>query len=125
MRGSAAFRTGAAPGGALAPRWSKDRLWRAARAVPSLDLNFADSKSLTDGVTGQNLVTFTRASSGTFVGSDGVLRTAANDVPRFDHNPTTGESLGLLVEEARTNLLLNSATLSTQNVTVSAAAIPS
>jgi hypothetical protein len=30
------------------------------------------------------------------------------DVPRFDHNPTTGESLGLLVEEARTNLLLRS-----------------
>jgi hypothetical protein len=25
--------------------------------------------------------------------------------PRFDHNPATGESLGLLVEEARTNLL--------------------
>ena len=24
-------------------------------------------------------------------------------MPRFDHNPTTGESLGLLVEEARTN----------------------
>jgi hypothetical protein len=43
-------------------------------------------------------------------------------VPRFDHNPTTGESLGLLVEEQRTNLLLNSATLSTQNVTVTAAA---
>lgn len=45
-----------------------------------------------------------------------------NSAPRFDHNPTTGESLGLLVEEARTNLLLNSATLSTQNVTVTAAA---
>jgi hypothetical protein len=30
------------------------------------------------------------------------------DVPRFDHNPTTGESLGLLVEEQRTNLLLRS-----------------
>lgn len=25
--------------------------------------------------------------------------------PRFDHNPTTGESLGLFVEESRTNLL--------------------
>jgi hypothetical protein len=25
-----------------------------------------------------------------------------NSAPRFDHNPTTGESLGLLVEEART-----------------------
>jgi hypothetical protein len=45
-----------------------------------------------------------------------------NSAPRFDHNPTTGESLGLLVEEARTNLLLNSATLSTQLVTVAAAA---
>jgi len=31
-----------------------------------------------------------------------------NSAPRFDHNPTTGESLGLLVEEARTNLLLQS-----------------
>ena len=33
---------------------------------------------------------------------------AINSAPRFDHNPTTGESLGLLVEEARTNLLLRS-----------------
>jgi hypothetical protein len=37
-----------------------------------------------------------------------VLQTAATDVPRFDHNPTTGESLGLLVEEQRTNLLFRS-----------------
>jgi hypothetical protein len=76
--------------------------------VPSLDLRFADNKSLVDAVTGQSLVTFTRASSGTFVGSAGVLQTAATDVPRFDHNPTTGESLGLLVEESRTNLLVQS-----------------
>ena len=102
--------------------WLKDALWRRARAVPSLDLRFADNKSLVDSVSGQNLITFTRASSATFVGSDGTLQTAANNEPRFDHNPTTGESLGLLVEEQRTNLLLNSATLSTQNVTVTAAA---
>jgi hypothetical protein len=31
-----------------------------------------------------------------------------NSAPRFDHNPTTGESLGLLVEEARTNLIQQS-----------------
>jgi hypothetical protein len=31
-----------------------------------------------------------------------------NSAPRFDHNPTTGESLGLLVEEQRTNLLVRS-----------------
>ena len=28
-----------------------------------------------------------------------------NSAPRFDHDPVTGESLGLLVEEARTNLV--------------------
>jgi hypothetical protein len=76
--------------------------------VPSLDLRFADNKSLADAVTGASLVTFTRASSGTFVDSAGTLQTAATDVPRFDHNPVTGESLGLLVEEARTNLVLRS-----------------
>ena len=34
-----------------------------------------------------------------------VLQTAVAGVPRFDHNPTTFESLGLLVEEQRTNLV--------------------
>jgi hypothetical protein len=36
-----------------------------------------------------------------------------NSAPRFDHNPTTRESLGLLVEEARTNLVLQSEDFST------------
>ena len=90
------------------PGWAKDDLSRKARAVPSLDLRFADNKSLVDATTGSSLVTFTRASSGTYVDSAGVIQTAATDVPRFDHNPTTGESLGLLVEEQRTNLLVRS-----------------
>ena len=36
------------------------------------------------------------------------LMTAPSGTPRFDHNPVTGESLGLLIEESRTNLLLRS-----------------
>jgi hypothetical protein len=48
--------------------------------VPSLDLCFADTKSLVCATTGQNLVTHTRASSGTFVGSDGVLRSAVTNL---------------------------------------------
>ena len=73
--------------------------------TPSLDLNFAANKSLVDDISGNNLITFSRASTGTFVGSNGLIQTAASGVPRFDHNGATGGSLGLLVEEARTNLL--------------------
>jgi hypothetical protein len=174
-----------------------NQLWDLAGNRPSLDLPFADNKSLVDATTGANLVDFTRASSGTYVDSEGVIRTAVtnlllrseefettwgttnasiaantatapngtvtadtliedsttgghvvvqsisgapdntsftsscyckalqleqsttvgeyipttstiNSAPRFDHDPTTGESLGLLVEESRTNLLLRS-----------------
>ena len=39
-----------------------------------------------------------------------VLLTAGGNQPRFDCNPTTGESLGLLIEEQRTNINTYSAT---------------
>jgi hypothetical protein len=87
-----------------------------AEILPSLDLNFAAHKKL------DPRVTFTRASEGTYFDDEGVMQTADDDEARFDHDPATGESLGLLIEEARTNLLLNSATLATQDVTVTAAA---
>ena len=84
-----------------------------------LDLRFAQQKTL------DSRITFTRASSGTYVGSDGLIKTATTNEARFDHNPTTGESLGLLVEEQRTNLLLRSeefdnASWTQNNITVSA-----
>jgi len=46
----------------------------------SLDLQFADRKSLVDATTGQQLVDFTRASSGTYVGSDGLIKTAVTNL---------------------------------------------
>ena len=65
-------------------------------------------------------VTFTRASTATYFDSAGVMQTAAIDEPRVDYDPDTLELRGLLIEPQRTNLLLNSATLSTQSVTVTA-----
>jgi len=43
------------------------------------------------------------------------LQTAGNNVARFDHNPTTGESLGLLIEESRTNVATYSEDFSNAN----------
>ena len=66
---------------------------------PSLDLRFALAKKL------DPRITFTRGSTGTYFGPDGIMRTAGVNEPRFDHNPITGQSLGLLIEEGRINQL--------------------
>ena len=78
----------------------------------TLSLNFMTPGTL------DPLLTFTRASTGTYFDSGGVMRTAAVDAPRWDY--ANGVLRGLLIEVARTNLLLNSATLGTQGVTVTA-----
>ena len=75
--------------------------------LPSLDLRFSYRKDLIDSISGKNLINFSRVQSGTskstYFGADGLLKYADSNEPRFDHDPVTGESLGLLVEEARTN----------------------
>ena len=72
---------------------------------PSLNLNFARSKTL------DPRITFSRPQTGngvTYVDEDGLIKYASADEPRFDHDPETGECLGLLIEESRQNLLLRS-----------------
>lgn len=71
---------------------------------PSLFLDFANKKSLTDRISGNNLITFTRTSTGTYVGADGLIKSATTNEARFDHNPSTRESLGLLIEDSRYNI---------------------
>lgn len=66
---------------------------------------------LTDG-------SFSRASVGTFFDSNGNLQTAGTNQPRFNYNRLTGRFEGILIEASATNILLNSASLSTQTVTV-------
>jgi hypothetical protein len=83
---------------------------------PTLDLDFANSKTL------DPRITFTRSSGGSYVGADGLIKYAGVNEARFDHDPVTGESLGLLVEEGRTNQVTDSIVLSNMpdktNVTV-------
>lgn len=55
-------------------------------------------------------ITFTRASSGTYFDSAGVMQTVTTDVPRFNYayNGSSWVAKGLLIEPAATNLLLRS-----------------
>ena len=69
---------------------------------PVLDLNFAAAGAL------DSRITFSRGTSATFVGSNGLIQTAGNNVARFDHDPATNTPRGLMIEEARTNIAPNS-----------------
>jgi hypothetical protein len=72
-------RTGGLRQGGLQAGLGSDSIF----ATASLDLNFAVNKNLgtlVDATTGSNLVDFTRASSGTYVGSDGLIKTAVTNL---------------------------------------------
>ena len=69
---------------------------------PTLTLDFAKAKRV------DPRVTFTRASTATYFDASGTLRSAADNAPRIDFDPATLACRGLLVEEQRANLLLQS-----------------
>jgi hypothetical protein len=85
------------PGAGHVSRWSV-----ATTGVPVLSLNFLTSNTL------DPRVTFTRSTTATFVGSNGLIQTATINAPRFDYNPVTLAPNGLLIEEQRVNSLLYS-----------------
>src|SRR5678816_4391057 len=69
---------------------------------PALSLDFMTPGTL------DPRITFTRASTGTYFDSAGVMQTAALNAPRWDYNPATLQLRGLLLEDTRTNNLRNS-----------------
>ena len=90
------------------------------RVLPRMALDFTTA-------TLDSRVTFTRTgNTATVTNSSGVIVGINADLPRFDFDPTTLICKGLLIEELRTNALLNSlidgTSLATQLVTVTAAA---
>lgn len=67
---------------------------------PRLDLNLTSALD--------PRITVSRADAtpcATYFGSDGLMKTAAANIPRFDYDPVTLTPKGLLIEESRTNLL--------------------
>lgn len=72
-------------------------------------------------------ITFTRTgNTATYINSSGTITAINADLPRFDYNPSTLVCQGLLIEESRKNIVLNSlingTNLATQSVTSSAVA---
>lgn len=103
------------------PRAGQDAGLNPGGAAPPapLDISFLTPGSL-DG-----RITFTRAGAlgtATYFDITGTMQTAAANTPRWDYDPVTHVLNGVLIEEQRTNVLLNSATLGTQSVTVTAQA---
>lgn len=86
----------------------------------ALAFDFAATGDLIDEVNGLEL-NFARSSEGQYFDATGALVSAANNEPRFDHDPNTLAARGLLIEaEPRTNIFLNSDAPVTQGVTTAA-----
>jgi hypothetical protein len=79
----------------------------ASLAIPAnpviMDENFLTMNGILDPH-----ITFSRTSSATFVGSNGLIQTARTNRPRFDYNPKTLALNGLLLEQGSTNQQLDS-----------------
>ena len=69
---------------------------------PTLNFNFAATKKL------DPRISYSRTGAASYYDEFGLLKIVGDNVPRFDHDPDTGECKGLLIEEQRTNLLSNS-----------------
>ena len=98
-------------------RVSQSITWTLARTIVSFDIR-------TDGTSGTAATEFfvwgaqleESSTAGEYVKTTSTI----NSAPRFDYDPATGESLGLLVEEARTNLHPSSNSYSAASATQTA-----
>lgn len=80
---------------------------------PSWSLDFTKHSPASAGLT------FSRASNAGYYDKNGNWVIALTDTLRVNHRPSSGQCLGFLSEEARTNYLLNSATPASQTIGLS------
>jgi len=73
---------------------------------PALRMDFVNGTYHPGGF--GSAITFARAGAARYFDASGVMQVAAADTPRIDHHPLTLARRGLLIEGARTNLVLNS-----------------
>jgi len=73
---------------------------------PTLDLNFAAVKKL------DSRITYSRTGPASYVDEYGLVQCVGANTPRFDHDPLTGESKGLLIEASRSNLFAGTSNMS-------------
>jgi hypothetical protein len=92
---------------------SRDPLYVLAGQVPAEDWQFAKSRSLLGAIRGTP-ITLTRTTTDQYLNAAGVLTQAAINEAVFPYSPA-GTSLGLQVQEARTNALLHSSAISAAN----------
>ena len=64
---------------------------------PRLDFNFTSVKKL------DPRFTYTRTGPASYVDEFGIVKLVGYNVPRFDHDPMTGECKGLLIEDSKVN----------------------
>jgi hypothetical protein len=104
-------------GGMITPAYSSTAT---ERVLPSMALDFLT------GVLDPRVTIARALDTATRVNSSGVIEVVAANLPRFDYDPTTLTTKGLLSELTKTNLFLNSlvdgTNLSTQSVTLAASA---
>ena len=92
-------------------------LWKYGKLQEQIGSAFSDASLLVDFVQEKyhvnkvpfadilSLITFTRASGGTRINSEGVLELVGSNVPRLDYDPVTLAPRGWLIEEQRPNLV--------------------
>jgi hypothetical protein len=87
-----------------------------AGVAPLVDYRFAVDRNEIDAVSLTDKLTVTTVDAdGTFVNRAGLIQQATTNIPRFDHGPASRQSLGLLMEEQRTNLRSYSESILTAN----------